>query len=74
MSAPLSDREIAALMQIRLGEGLRPDQLAASERLADLGLIVLSSGVLSMTQSGNLRCVEEAFRRGFPGRENWREI
>lgn len=67
MNPPLSEHEVAALMQIRLGEVLQPGQLGASERLAELGLIALSSGVLSMTQSGNLRCVEEALKQGFLG-------
>jgi hypothetical protein len=63
--ATLSKREVAALMQIRLGQPLDTEHNGALERLLALGLVHQTPHGWRTTEQGDLRCVEEAVRHGF---------
>ena len=61
---PLSEREVTALIQIRLQARLDPKHRGTANRLIHLGLVDETAQGLHVTPVGERRCVAEARQRG----------
>jgi hypothetical protein len=64
LHTPLSEREVTALIQIRLQARLEPKHRQTANRLIHLGLVGETSLGLHVTPLGEIRCVEEGRNRG----------
>jgi hypothetical protein len=64
LSTPLSQREVTALIQIRLQARLEPKHRGTASRLIHLGLVDETARGFHVTPAGELRCMEEARHRG----------
>jgi hypothetical protein len=64
LDTPLSEREVTALIQIRLRARLEPKHRGTANRLIHLGLVDENAQGFHVTPVGERRCMEEARQRG----------